>query len=421
MLVIYTPKVTNRIKYAFDFVFQEYFGIAYSVVETPPIEQEQPGFFINYSDKKVDAPFSIFQHSLLLEETIQTIQIEVSRESAFSVFFAASEKKYTVNFDIFSSIFYLITRYEEYISNDLDKHGRFKSTNSILALPSFTFAPIVEVWLDFLKNELLRVFPSLQFKKHHTSCLFTFDVDQPFRYKGRNWKKYLPNFTRWNAWKTGLMFQQDEFDIFDELTSLLNQHHLPSIFFFLLNDDGPNNSKVSPTSVAYQTLIQRIAAQHTIGLHPSYDALVTQNLSNEKSLLERYGRQAIFHTRQHFLRLQFPATYRALIANGITHDYTLCYPNIPGFRAGFSRAFYFFDLEKNQPTNLRIHPACWMDATFEYYQTKSTDEIKLEFSKVYNQVKKINGNFVPIFHNDLLVQPSHRAIFNYILQQLKSK
>lgn len=421
MLVIYTPKVTNRIKYACDFVFQEYFGIAYSLVETLPKDDALPFFFINYSNEQLEAPFSIFQHSLLIEDIIQTIQIDVSRESDFSVFFTASEKIHTINFDIFSAIFYLVTRYEEYLSDDLDIHGRYKSTNSILAHPAFSFAPIVEVWLDYLKNALLRVFPTLQFNAHQTTCLFTFDVDHPFLYKGRNWRKHLPNFTKWNAWKTLLIAYKDELDIFDELSTLLQQHNVPSIFFFLLNDDGQNNSNVSPLSNAYSALINRIATQHTIGIHPSYNVHFEQDLYQEKSLLERYTNQRIYHARQHFLRLQFPMTYRTLIANAILQDYTLCYPDVPGFRAGFSRAFYFFDLEKNQSTSLLIQPSCWMDATFEYYQTKTTDEIKFEFSKVYNQVKKINGNFVPIFHNDLLVQPAHRAIFDYILQQLKSK
>ncbi|MCB0508279.1 MAG: hypothetical protein KDD21_08275, partial [Bacteroidetes bacterium] len=100
-------------------------------------------------------------------------------------------------------------------------------------------------------------------------------------------------------------------------------------------------------------------------------------------------------------------------------DYSLAYPNISGFRAGISRPFFFFDLPNNQPTNLQLFPTCWMDATYEYYNKKSTDEIKIDFSLIYQQVKKINGSFVGIFHNDLLSQQPNRELFKYIINQFK--
>ena len=84
----------------------------------------------------------------------------------------------------------------------------------------------------------------------------TFDIDNAYRYLGRNWLKHPPNIFEVNYWKTLLGKQTDPFDIYDKILTETSKYDLHKIFFFLLNDDGEKNSKVSPESEELKKLIQ---------------------------------------------------------------------------------------------------------------------------------------------------------------------
>ncbi|MEZ5025696.1 MAG: hypothetical protein R2739_03870 [Chitinophagales bacterium] len=419
MIVIYTSEVTNRLKYTLDFVFQQYFGLEYELTDNPNLNIQPENIYINYSNISINNAIQIFQDELLFQDNIQQQSILISHIEDIPVFFQTESTSVDVPFDIFSCIFYLLSRYEEYLLHQQDEHGRYVSSNSILAHKAFQFSPIVEIWLMYLKQKLLTINPNLPFKKYEVEFLPTFDIDSAFRFLGRNWWKHFPNLSNKNAWKVLLEKENDPFDIYAELLLLLKEEKLSSIFFFLLNDDGDRNSKVSPTSKHLINLIQQISKQTEIGIHPSYYSNRDKLLIQEKNHLEKIAQQTINKSRQHFLKLKFPDTCRVLIDANIQADYSLAYPNISGFRAGISRPFFFFDLPNNQPTNLQLFPTCWMDATYEYYNKKSTDEIKIDFSLIYQQVKKINGSFVGIFHNDLLSQQPNKELFKYIINQFK--
>ncbi len=45
-----------------------------------------------------------------------------------------------------------------------------------------------------------------------------------------------------------------------------------------------------------------------------------------------------------------------------------------------------------------------MDATFIYYLEKSPEKSLMEILNLLKEVKKVNGTFIPIFHNDILVE-----------------
>ena len=160
-----------------------------------------------------------------------------------------------------------------------------------------------------------------------------------------------------------------------------------------MNDDGKENSNVAPKSKLLKENVVLIASQNfDIGIHPSYFAEEKKLFQQEKDTLEIIKHSEITISRQHFLRINFPNYFRELVKFNIQKDYSLGYPNISGFRAGCSRPFYFFDVEKNETTSLLLQPSC------------------------FNQLKKINGILVPIFHNDLLAKEKFRNIFKLINQ-----
>ena len=264
--------------------------------------------------------------------------------------------------------------------------------------------------------------PNLSFKKYDFEYLPTFDIDNAFQFLGRNWTKNPPNILQKFCRTVLLRKQKDAYDNFDFITKELDQNNLKSIFFFLMNDDEKENSNVSPSSELLQSKILFIANNKIeIGIHPSYYAEEKNLIKIEKENLQHVAKSTITVSRQHFLKINFPNYFRKLIEVGIEKDYSLAYPDVFGFRAGCSRPFYFFDLEKNEITSLLLQPSCFMDATFEYYHPNKINNFEQEFLTILNQLIEINGNLVPIFHNDLFAKDIYRNIFVFINQQVQNQ
>jgi hypothetical protein len=150
-------------------------------------------------------------------------------------------------------------------------------------------------------------------------------------------------------------------------------------------------------------MIKNSAAQYTIGLHPSWHSGNDPSfLIKEKKYLEEITKQSIIHSRQHYIRFTLPETFRRLLAAGITKDYSMGYGTANGFRASIASSFYWYDLEKEETTNLLLHPFCFMDANSFYEQKFSSEQALEELLSYYCEIKKVNGTMITIWHNSFL-------------------
>lgn len=78
------------------------------------------------------------------------------------------------------------------------------------------------------------------------------------------------------------------------------------------------------------------------------------------------------------------------------------YASLPGFRAGTCTPFPFYDLTSEKETSLRIFPFQVMDGTLNQYMKLSPDEALEECKKLIDEVKKVNGTFISLWHNESL-------------------
>ncbi len=78
------------------------------------------------------------------------------------------------------------------------------------------------------------------------------------------------------------------------------------------------------------------------------------------------------------------------------------YAEKSGFRAGICSPFYFYDLDTEQETKLKVIPFTVMEATYKYYE-KTTPEIAIEqITDLMQKVKDVKGTFVSVWHNESL-------------------
>ena len=148
MLLIYTPYITNRIQYIMHYVFEERFGIEYKLTSD---KQEyitaDNNFKIAYSNEYINEGIYFFSCNLLFEDTIQETELYAGHYKAFATLYA-HDKPSALNFDIFSAVFYLLSRYEEHLNKPEDKHGNYSYSNSIVYKLNLPDTPVIEQWLE---------------------------------------------------------------------------------------------------------------------------------------------------------------------------------------------------------------------------------------------------------------------------------
>ena len=107
-------------------------------------------------------------------------------------------------------------------------------------------------------------------------------------------------------------------------------------------------------------------------------------------------------SRQHFLKLQLPYTYRNLINLDITDDYTMGFAAQPGFRASICTPFHFYDLDMDSETKLKVHPFTLMEGTLKDYMGISAVQAMEYITPLITEVKAVNGTFISLWHNESL-------------------
>lgn len=379
------------------------------------VEQTEPAHIVYGTFAQNDKSIYIPQcHNLLFNRGFESIEVPFVNSGVNTQLFPFEKSESgSWTFDLFSAVFYLVSRYEEYAGFTPDLHNRFPPEASILhQTRSFEF-PLVNIWVQQLKTELLNKWTDLSITEPKFQFISTIDVDSTFQFKEKGvlWSfkglfkdLFHSNFSlAVKRVSTLLRLQKDAFDVFDDLSKLHGKYKTKVKYFFLLGDYGPFDKNIVWTNGTQTNLIRKLSLGNEIGIHPSYTSN-TKNfqLINECQRFEKIVGVPPKISRQHFLVHKFPETYQNLIRNGITEDHTLGFTSQYGFRAGIASPFYFYDLHREEITNLLLYPFCSMDITPLHYYNLTPEQAKAKNLELLNRVHSVNGTFVSLWHNESL-------------------
>jgi hypothetical protein len=413
MLLIYLSKPTERSKFIFKHIFKVQLGIPYSVTSDQDEFIAHKNEKICYNIERFSDCFFIKASGLLTDDSLKVWNINAGKLNGNHILF--SNNTCDLGFDIFSASFYLLSRYEEYQPFKEDKSGRFPATESIAYKYGFLNIPIVDHWIQDFGRILLNKFPSLTVKINSFDAILTYDIDVAYQYKGRSfWRntgatiKDILKFDFGNIKRrlqVIIQNQTDPWDVYDHLLMTSRSSGFGSIFFFLLGNKSAHDRNLYFKSRVMKSLILKVKQHTQVGIHPSLMSHKNIGLlAMEKERLEAIIQEKVTKSRQHYLKIRFPETYQHLISVGITEDYSMGFPEKPGFRAGTCFSFYFYDLKNEKITNLKIYPVCVMEATFKYYLKLNPEQTLDEIIGIIDEVKKVGGTFIPIWHNDNLAK-----------------
>jgi hypothetical protein len=405
-ITIIAPQITARLLYTFDWIFVEQLGLRYQVVTR---EQKAQNALLTIDYTNTFSSFSIPNLGLLFQSNIERQNIEIGQWNELPTLFAARNIDCKLPFDLFSAVFYLISRHEEYLPFTPDMHSRFPATDSVLFSNNLLDRPIVDEWIFALGKVLEE--NGIKIKQKQFEFLPSYDIDIAWSYKNKGLKRTLGGYFKsfvGNGFsavreRTAVLFGkiQDPYFSFGSTNVLHDNYGLKPLYFVLAAaQNGPFDKHILPSNKNMRLLLQGLSAKYKIGMHPSYNTNEHPDLFvEEQQILADIIGQRIDISRQHYIKFSLPETYRRLIAIGVQQDYSMGYGTHLGFRAGTSRPFFWYDLQADQQTELQVFPFCFMDTTAHFEMKLSTKEA---FDKLYyfkDTLQKNNGLMLTVFHN----------------------
>lgn len=411
MLTIYVDHISTRLLYTLNFVLDQR-GVTYHLCNDFMQFGRTEGVKLNYSERFFENTPQIVPSSLLFEESIEAYEVsknQFHKEECFC---------FNGTTDPLASIFFTLTRMEEYLTSEKDSLGRFPGKNSLLFHFNWHEKAMCDRWsIDFLlflkENCGLTWHPKLEL----IESIATFDIDNAFAYLHKNTlrtqlaiaKDYLYNRKKRLEDRKKVLAGEltDPYDTFDFIQTLA-MSGANVLVFWLLGDYGTYDKNISHLQPDQRELIRKMSETIEIGIHGSYGSNDAEyQLGTEMGRLADITGKEVAKNRQHYLMINLPFTYQALLRQHITDDYTMGYADIAGFRAGTARVFNWFDLHKNESTALRIHPFTYMDGTLHEYLKLSPVEAKNKISSLYEEICRYGGQFSYIWHNETIGDYSH--------------
>jgi hypothetical protein len=431
--IIYSSKFSDRLTYVSKFIFEGVLNCKCSVTDNKQVFKNSAAFKISYSTHSEKEIINISPYDLLFKTGVDENYRPKGTLKNGLFYLHTSDSSCDLGYDIFASVFYFISRYEEWQPFQKDKHDRFELDQSILFKDQVHLKPVVNLWIEEFKKALIKFYPELRFPNKRFQYISTIDVDNLYAYKykgsyrvmgasGRDMITFKIN----NLLRRFKVLQgkaNDPFDIYEEISALTKQKNIPLFYFFLQRTGTEYDRTVDPHSLAFKEVFEKLnKADVAYGLHPSYDAYKNDALLKEElGIMNSNSGKQITLSRQHYLRFNIKTTPQQLIAHGMKADFSMGFASGAGYRAGTFTPFYYYDLQNEKTTELLMVPFAIMDGVYFVYSQTDPAEAKKQILQLAEEARGLNGIFVSVFHErtfDEALYPGFGELYRFLISKL---
>ncbi|APY08987.1 hypothetical protein BWZ20_12070 [Winogradskyella sp. J14-2] len=430
MLLVYTHKITPRLKFTFKHICKRILGL--DVKFTSKIEDfiAHDSLKMSYTKQPLSNELFVRCHNLLFENGISDIDISVQQWDSTKGFFSTGDRS-DLPFDIFAASFYLLSRYEEYLPHVKDDFGRYMAKESIAYKHRFLNQPVVDIWAYKLKDVLQERFPEFNFPNRTYKIQPVIDVPMAFYFRKKGFLRTIGGTITdigrfkfkqlYQRYSVLMGFKRDPYDTFKWVITKQKQCNFKFMVLFLIGDYSTYDKNISVNKKEFVSLIKSVADYCNVGIKASYFALEDISiLKKEKLKMEAIVNRDLKAVRHSFSKLNLPQSYRNLVELEIHQDFTMGYIDALGFRAGTCTPFQYYDLDFEVQTPLQINPYQCLDFALLKYQ--SALDKKEHLQKLIKEIKKVNGTFTPVFHNYTFSNidrwDGFRSLFSLILDSV---
>ena len=399
--------------YVFDLTIRQLLGLDFDLTSDIDKFKAFDGPKLHYGMERIgDEPF-IKAFDLLFERHVHEQSFGTVEFEGTIAPYAVLDNGNLLPFDVFAASFFLVSRYEEYLSQERDQYGRFRAESTWMFKNGMLQKPLVNIWVKSLGIKLKSIYPDLPVKQPKFTFIPTYDIDAAWAYKHKGIYRTVGGFLKDLA--AGDMERikerhqvlrgkrKDPFDSFDFQFELQKAFKINPIYFILCGEYDTNDKNISIRKPSFQALIKRLGDYADVGIHPSFSSyLDIEKMQREIDNLSEVLHRPLTKSRQHFLRMNLPRSYQKLIELDISDDYTMGFASQVGFRAGIADTFRFYDLENDMVTNLRVHPFAIMDGTMRDYLNLDVEASLRLAKQLVDEVKAVGGTFIYLTHNETL-------------------
>ena len=413
MITIYSHKRSKRFQYILELLFIDLMGTEFILTTNKEEYLQAKGAKLQYSQTPIDDQLFLYSEKLLFETHIQHQEIKTITYKEVPCIFPTYIEGSIFPFDIFAAAFYIVSRYEEYLPHKRDHHNRFPAKESISHQAHFLHLPVINIWAKDLLSIIKDRFTDFKANPKKYKFTPTYDIDNAWAYKNKGLTRFIGGSlksifnldfkTLKERFQVVFRHKADPYDTYQIQKKWQGEYQLSPIYFILFGELGPYDKNISTLNLQFQDLVKSIRDHALVGIHPTYRSNENVKILKEEILdLSETIHVDITRSRQHFLKLMLPQTYRNLLNLGINHDYTMGYADQVGFRAGMASSFYFYDLDLETKTKLIVHPFAVMDGSLRDYLKVGPTAAKAIISNIIKEVKQVDGEMISLWHNESL-------------------
>ena len=331
--------------------------------------------------------------------------------------------------DLFAGTFYLLSLVNEIGTTDRDDHGRIPANALFTVRSGLADRPVVDEWAMQLAAAIEQCYPSFTGVKRTYRHVVTLDVDNLLRYAGRPLVRAvgatLNDLFRGrlasvaDRWLVRTGARRDPYLRALDLIARCSPECDRSILFLLLKGNGAYDHAAHLTPSALHSLGRARDAGVELGLHPSYLSSSSVELLHQESALLKDRLGSDHHlSRQHFLRWNLPGTLRQLSTMGVTEEHSLGFHDRAGFRAATCTPFLWYDLEREEVSNLMLWPFIAMDSALIERQGLDADHVASTMNDFSDRVRAVRGTFVSVWHDRYLSGHAEFAAWPSVFEQV---
>lgn len=419
---------TPRARYAIQEVLGTMLG--WEVLWVDGLEElgRQEGPKLLYGRGHVRGAFLVRPAGLLEEEGVRGSDPGVIVRNGLPLLFPIEGGH--LPFDPFSAAFFLLTRYEELAGVKRDVHGRPVAQALHGGRHAYLRRPVVDEWALLLASEWAAMDRALPDPVRTYRAVQTVDLDNGFKYLGRPPWRTVGALARdvlrmeWEEVPRRMRVlagsEPDPFDIYRDLERVLAPLADRVLFFVLAGERGRHDHAVPLSDRSYADRLRGLSAWAEVGVHPSYHSSDRPWLiARETEALGAVIGRPVTLTRQHFLRMRLPDTYREVERLGMKEEHGMGFHEEPGFRAGTCTPYTWYDVPAERTTDLRVHPFTVMDNTLGNKLRLAPGRAIEVAGELIGRVKAVNGTFTGLWHESFLAhgekaRPWREAILRII-------
>ena len=408
-LVITAPAVCECEQgYVLSVVLRDWLGLEFTVryddrrdyrvhLEGGPGEISLPASFFNAAAQAWLEPGSMPRFPLLMWDSSEAfpdapltdpiVPILFGEDSfALSTARTGSSHRLRLPVDVFGSVFFLLSRYEEAIVENQDTHDRFPSQASAAVKGRFLDRPLADEYVELLFAAMSAIWPSLRRQLPEPVVRVTCDVDSLHRldcsmsatarglvadlFKHRSTRRARENLSTRLRVRSGNLAQEEDWLNLYWMMEVAEKYRRVMTFFFLVDRHSVLDATYRIDSPVVRLLLREIHARgHHIGLHARYttylSAARTQREADKlRSVLKQEAiDEPMLCSRQHYLRWHTPTTAENLESAGVACDSSLSFADRAGFRCGTSRDYRMYNVRSRRELRLLQRPLILMECS----------------------------------------------------------